>query len=154
MICKHCSGSCNKKGKFGNTQKYQCKSCSKYQREYYCYQSYIISDHQIALLTIEGCGVRSISRILDISPTTIIKRILQIASQINRPYPIIKGKSYQVDEMFTFVKHKKNKVCIAYSLEVETGHTIDFVVGRRNKTNLKKSNQYFNLIRSSKNHNR
>jgi insertion element IS1 protein InsB len=48
------------------------------------------------------------------------------------------GKTYQVDELFTYIGNKKNKVCIAYSLEAETGEVIDIVVGRRNKTNLNK----------------
>jgi insertion element IS1 protein InsB len=46
-------------------------------------------------------------------------------------------KLTKVDELFTYIGNKKNRVCIAYSLEPETGKVID-IVGRRNKINLKK----------------
>lgn len=93
---------------------------------------------QIIILTKEGCGIRSTARILDVSPKTILRRIIKIARSINRPYPILRGKTYEVDEMFTYVKYKDNRICIAYSFEVGSGNIIDFVVGRRNKTNLRK----------------
>lgn len=93
---------------------------------------------QIIILTKEGCGIRSISRILGVSPKIILRRIIKIARNIKRPYPIFKGKTYEVDEMFTYFKHKDNRICIAYSFEVGSGNVIDFVVGRRNKTNLRK----------------
>lgn len=40
--------------------------------------------------------------------------------------------------MFTYVKHKDNRICIAYSFEIDSRNIVDFVVGRRNKTNLRK----------------
>ncbi|GAA0874326.1 hypothetical protein GCM10009118_07340 [Wandonia haliotis] len=40
--------------------------------------------------------------------------------------------------MFTYVGHKKNRICICYSLEPKSGAIIDVVVGRRNKTTLRK----------------
>jgi insertion element IS1 protein InsB len=72
---------------------------------------------------------------LSISPATVIRRILKIAWSLKRP-PISFGKAYQVDELFTYIGNKNNRVCIAFSLETETGRVIDIVVGRINKTNL------------------
>lgn len=138
MECKYCSGKCIKKGKVKKTQKYKCKSCSKYQQGFYKYNSYKITDQQIIVLTKEGCGIRSKSRILDISPTTVIKRIKQIGDNIIRPYPIYYGRNYEVDELFTYIGNKTNRICIAYSYEPKTKQVIDIVVGRRNKSNLSK----------------
>lgn len=104
----------------------------------YKYQSYITDDSQIILLTKEGCGIRSTSRILSVSVNTVLRRITKIARNIKRPFPVFKGKAYEVDEIFTYVKYKENRICIAYSFEVGSGNVIDFVVGRRNKTNLRK----------------
>jgi hypothetical protein len=42
---------------------------------------------------------------LGISPTTLIKRIKEIASEIKGPL-LVKGKTYEVDELRTFVKKK------------------------------------------------
>jgi len=138
--CKKC-GCCKivKNGKSRNgKQRYVCKACGYSFQRSFRYLSYQVTDNQIVQLTKEGCGIRSTARILNVSPATILRRILQIASAVRRPYPIFKGKSYEVDEMFTYLKHKDNRICIAYSLEVGTGHIVDFVVGRRNKKNLRK----------------
>jgi insertion element IS1 protein InsB len=90
------------------------------------------------MLTKESCGIRSISRILAVSPSTVIRRIKKIGSQLVRPHPILKGKIYEVDELFTYVKNKDNRICIAYSYEPKTGFVLDISVGRRNKVNLRK----------------
>jgi hypothetical protein len=42
---------------------------------------------------------------LGISPTTLIKRIKEIASEIKGSL-LVKGKTYEVDELRTFVKKK------------------------------------------------
>lgn len=138
MLCRFCNNSCIRKGWSKNTQKYCCKTFFKYQRDQYVYQSCLIKDKQIIQLTKEGCGIRSVGRILKISPTTAINRILKIASTLKRSSPVSLGQTYQVDELFTYIGNKNNCVCIAYSLNPTTGEVIDLVVGRRNKTNLKR----------------
>lgn len=50
----------------------------------------------------------------------------------------MKRRIYEVDELFTYVRYKDNRVCIAYSYEPRTGYVFDISVGRRNKANLKK----------------
>ncbi len=95
-------------------------------------------NYQIILLTKEGCGIRSTARILNVSTKTVLRRIIKIARNIERPYPILKGKTYEVDELFTYVKHKDNRICIAYSFVKDSRNIVDFVIGRRNKTNLRK----------------
>lgn len=138
MNCRHCDASCIRKGKRNDIQIYRCKNCLKYQRIRYKHQSKIIEDHQISLLVKEGCGIRSIARILNISPSTVIRRILKIAKSAKRPSPVHLGQTYQVDELFTYIGNKNNRICIAYSMNPETGEVVDLVVGRRNKTNLMK----------------
>ena len=56
----------------------------------------MVSDQLIIQLTKEGLGIRSTARVLGISTTTLLKRIIAIANSI--PQPIIsKGKTYEVD---------------------------------------------------------
>ena len=138
MNCRYCHGLCIRKGKQNQIQVYQCKCCLKYQRQNYKYQSKLIEDQQITQLVKEGCGIRSIGRILTISNSTVIRRILKIGRLLKRPSPILVGQTYQVDELFTYIGNKNNRVCIAYSLNPATGEIIDLIVGRRNKTNLMK----------------
>jgi len=138
MNCKHCQGSCIRKGKSNGIQKYQCTGCRKYQRKTYLKAAYLIHDRELVVLVKEGCGIRSIARILSISCGTVLRRSLKIARSLGRPELIRFGCAYQLDELFSYVGNKDNRICIAYSLEVETGNVIDIVVGRRNKTNLNK----------------
>lgn len=139
MECKKCGNQSVKNGKSKiGVQRYRCKSCRNSFQSSYAYNAFMVSDQQIITLTKEGCGIRSTARILSISPNTVIRRIIKIGSQLKRPYLISKGSKYQVDELFTFVGNKTNRVCIAYSLETASGNIIDVVAGRRNKTNLRK----------------
>ena len=85
----------------------------------------------------ESCGTRSISRILGISATTVTSRILSIANKIKTPI-IPLGRSYQMDELFTFIGYKKHKVCIAYALDSKTKQVAGLSVGRHNKGTLRR----------------
>jgi len=104
----------------------------------YVYRSYCVSDQQIVLLTKEGCGIKSTSRILNISPITVINRLLKIGNTLIRKTPVLVGGVYEVDELFTYLGNKKNRICIAYSIDQATKEVIDIAVGKRNKTNLYK----------------
>jgi hypothetical protein len=73
-------------------------------------------DARIATLTREGCGIRSTGRVLGISPTTVIARIKRIAARLG-PGPIPKCRSYEVDELSTFVGHKQNRIWVAYAMD-------------------------------------
>ena len=138
--CKKCGNSkIVKNGKSRNgEQRYLCKQCNYSFQLVFHYTSYRIGDFEIIQLTKEGCGIRSTARILGISPSTVLRRILVISRKIQRPYCIQKGKVYEVDELFTYVGNKNNRVCIAYSFYPSTGEIINFIVGRRNKSNLLK----------------
>jgi insertion element IS1 protein InsB len=136
MKCRYCSESCIKKGKTCNHQRYKCTACRKYQQETYTYHSHLIKDYEIVNLIKESVGVRGIGRLLQISNSTVIRRILKIGRSVKRPVPLLFGQTYQVDELFTYIGNKKNRMCVAYSLNPETGEVIDVVIGRRNKTNL------------------
>lgn len=138
MKCKYCSSDCIRKGMYKSIQKYRCKGCLKYQRANYTYRAYTVTDIRIVVLVKEGCGIRSIARILHISPTTLLSRIRTIANRLSRKTSLVFGANYQVDELFSYVGVKSNRICIAYSINQETGDVVDIVVGRRNKGNLTK----------------
>lgn len=122
MECNKCGYQSVKNGKSKiGIQRYRCKSCGNSFQSSYNYTSFMVSDDQIKILTKEGCGIRSTARILSISPNTVIRRIIKIGNQLKRPYLISKGSKYEVDELFTFVGKKTNRICIAYSLEPTTG---------------------------------
>lgn len=116
-------------------QQYFCKICCYRFIENYTYQAYNSDINQnIIQLTKEGLGIRSTARILKISATTLLKRIVSIARNISKPI-ISKGKTYEVDELCTYIKHKKNYIWLVYALEKDSKTVVSFNVGKRtNKT--------------------
>src|SRR5690606_23163336 len=118
-------------------QRYLCKKCKRTRVEKYTYNAYKADiNKQIILLTKEGLGIRSTARVLGISPTTLLKRIISIANDISRPV-VGKGKVYEVDELRTFIGSKKRLVWIVYALERENSRIAGFYVGTRTSKTLK-----------------
>lgn len=105
--CRYCGRNFVKNGKEkSGQQRFKCKHCNKSQQANYTYRAYSLDlDNNIIALTKEGVGIRGTARLLGISTTTLISRIKKIASEIKEPI-LIKGKTYEVDELRTFVKKK------------------------------------------------
>lgn len=137
--CYKCVGEIKRMIKYGKTksgnQRYICKMCKKTRVENYTYQAYNADiNPNIILLTKEGLGIRSTARVLKISTTTLLKRIVAIAKNIAQPMISI-GKNYEVDEMRTYIRHKRNFVWLVYALEKDSQRVVSFNVGKRtNKT--------------------
>ena len=78
IACKYCSGSCTKYGYQTNRQqRYKCKTCGKTQLGTYQNLAYNVDEVQswIACLINEGCGIRSMARLLGLSINTIVRHI-------------------------------------------------------------------------------
>ncbi len=105
MICRYCGRKCIKKGKSGNHQLYQCKTCKKYQQR--IYQRTLISEekyHFIKELTCEGCGISSISRLLHITKSSVQRIITRIAVKITIPVYSEYNQNYEMDELRTYYR--------------------------------------------------
>jgi insertion element IS1 protein InsB len=137
--CSRCVGGFRCMIKYGKAksenQRYICKLCYKTRVENYVYKAYNPNiDSDIIVFTKEGVGIRSIARILKISNTTLLKRIITIAKDIRQP-TISKGKTYEVDKICTYIKHKRNCIWLVYALEKNSKNVLSFNVGKRtNKT--------------------
>ncbi len=118
-----------------NKQQYYCKMCFHRFIENYTNQAYKLDINQkIVQLTKEGLGIRSTARVLEISATTLLKRIVSIARNITKPISS-RGKTYEVDELCTYIRHKKNYIWLVYALEKNSRTVVSFNVGKRtNKT--------------------
>ncbi|MCO5242211.1 MAG: IS1 family transposase [Chitinophagaceae bacterium] len=137
--CPHCKAISiikNGRTKTGK-QQYYCKSCSRRCIDYYSYKACNPAVNlQIIELTREGLGIRSTARVLKISPTTLIRKIIQIADNLKPPI-ICKGRTYEVDEIKTYWKKKGKAVWIVYALERKTKQVVSFNVGGRSNRTLK-----------------
>lgn len=137
-ICPSCSSSDVIKNGFTANKKQQfiCKFCKKRFIDFYTYKAY---NHwvnkRIIQFTKEGLGIRSTARILKISTTTLLKRIIAIARKIPNQ-PIFKHRIYEVDEIRTFIRNKEKPIWIVYALERKTRQVVNFSIGRRTKRTL------------------
>jgi len=132
-ICLFCKSNKIIKNGFTKNRKQQfyCKNCHKRFIDYYSYKACNPNvNNQIVLLAKEGMGIRSTARLLTISTTTLLKRIVSIAQNIPQP-AILKGKTYEIDEICSFINRKKNLVWITYALERTTKKVVSFFVGSR-----------------------
>jgi insertion element IS1 protein InsB len=139
MKCQYCQSSCSKKGCYKKRQLYRCKSCLKYQRS--TYLKVKIGCEKLDLLrrlNREGNSISSISRLLSISKSSVQRKLLELAGQIEKPVCKEQNQKYEIDELKTYLGKKSNECWIIYALNRTTGKTIDYMVGRRTKINIKK----------------
>lgn len=139
MDCTKCNSSNSiRKGLRNNKQRFYCKDCKRSFQTEYVYQAYKSNTNNfIKNLLKEGCGVRSISRVLKISKDTVLSRMLKISKQIKIPYFNKFGCKFEIDEIWSFIGNKKNVTWITYALERETKSIIDFYIGRKSKETIR-----------------
>ena len=138
ISCRYCQNPVVKFGKSNGTQRYRCKACRKIQLTTYKSQAYAVSiNPSIAAHVKEGCGIRSIARLLHISATTVINRIQKIANSIKKP-AVLTERTYEVDELKTYIKKKANDYWVIYAIDRENKQVVDCKVGKRTKKNIKR----------------
>lgn len=144
MECKICEVVCIKKGFQQNgSQKYYCKHCKKYQQKKYEYKAYEKGiDEKIKRMCKRTGSISDTQYVLQISKGTIIKRIKQMASEIERP-KLINGRSYEMDELhlWHYESGQKTAVYLSYAIDRKTKIVSDFVLGGRSSENLEKITQ-------------
>ncbi len=150
LQCLLCNSLCIKYGKSSaGKQRYKCKNCNKTFIDTYTNHSYITPDISIVPLVKEGCGIRSIARLLKIAGSTVLKCIVAIAKNIKKPVVSL-NKTYEVDEMRTYYKNKSRLLWIVYAVQRDTKQITDFAVGSRTKTTLQKVIDTLYLSNASK----
>lgn len=136
--CQYCQGETIKFGKTGINQRYRCKKCRKIQLSVYKKHAYEASvNSNIAAHVKEGCGIRSIARLLHIAAGTVLCRIQKIADGIKKP-AILMERVYEVDELKTYIKNKTKECWVIYALDKQSRQVVDLKVGSRTKKNLKR----------------
>jgi insertion element IS1 protein InsB len=121
----------------GKKQRYKCAACTTSKVIDPIAKGFGNSLHEpIRTLVREGCGIRSLGRILKVSAATILRNILALAEKIV-PEAIPAGGSYQVDELHTFVGRKRKEICVIYAWDKKAKRTVSLAVGTRSRANLK-----------------
>jgi insertion element IS1 protein InsB len=137
MKCRHCNEPCIRKGVRSGIQKYRCKSCFRYQQEVYTYKK--ISDRNLLIqLNNEGMSISSIARILQVSKTSVCRKLHQCSKQVVQTRIEEIGQEYELDELYTYTGNKDNECWIMYAINKSTRRVIECVVGKRTTENIKK----------------
>jgi IS1 family transposase len=95
-------------------------------------------NYKIKGLVKEGMGISNMSRYLNISTTTVMKRIKQIASKIKTPSIFPTQDTYEVDEMYSYLGSKGSQCWLMYAISREQKQVVHFEVGGRTKNNARK----------------
>ena len=135
ISCPSClSDSIKRNGwKIYGKQNYQCKDCQRQfidesQLKYKSCQSHI--EAKIRLMLVRGCSIADIVVIEKVSKYKVLSVLVKSAHQIKpkkRYY-----RRIQVDEFWTYVGHKKNKIWLVYAHDPDTNEIVAFVWGKRN----------------------
>ena len=63
----------------------------------------------IIKLTVNGSGIRDISRVLQISVNTVLTTIKQNSAEISEPRVPKRIRNIEIDEFWSFVEQKENQ---------------------------------------------
>ena len=74
---------------------------------------------KIITLTKEGLSIRNSTRILKISTTTLLKKLITTYFNIKQPI-IQKGKTYEVDKIRFSIRNKVNAIWLVYAKNIMT----------------------------------
>jgi transposase-like protein len=91
-------------------QRYRCNYCFRQSLTDYSYQGCRPETRQLIVpMTLNGAGIRDISRVLRVSINTVLKAIQAQAEQVSEPEVPNRVTDLQVDEMWSFVGKKANQ---------------------------------------------
>jgi IS1 family transposase/transposase-like protein len=132
--CPHCqSPNVTRNGKKSNhKQNYRCKDCGHqfigdYEKTYRGSLSWITG--LIKIMLVRGIGIRDISAVLKISITKVLKTLKSGKYKIKPLYAHY--DCLEIDEFWTYVKEKKNKIWLIYAYHRESGEIVAYVWGKR-----------------------
>ena len=85
----------------------------------------------IVPMTINGSGIRDITRVLGVSINTVLKTIKQAAALVAEPNPPPRITDLQIDEMWSFVGKKADQRWLWYGFDAARKQVICWQTGRR-----------------------
>ena len=117
-------------------QRYGCKVCRRQFITRYTERGWQPAVRQLVLpMTMNASGIRDISRILRISPSTVLSVIRAAALGVAQP-PVPKQiEQLEMDEFWSFVGKKANQRWTGYGFDRERKRVVAAVNGRRTDAN-------------------
>jgi insertion element IS1 protein InsB len=75
-------------------------------------------------MTLNGSGIRDITRVLCVSINTVLKVIRAATAKTPEPHPPQRVADVEVDEMWSFVRKKRNQSWLWYAFSPKTKQVI------------------------------
>jgi insertion element IS1 protein InsB len=138
VACPRCSSLNVKKNGITrqHKQRYRCKDCDRQFITDYTYQAYKAEVHSLVLpMTMNGSGIRDISRVLSISTNTVLRLIRQAAEEAHEPIVPKRIADLELDEFWSFVEKKKRPRWRWYAFDRKHKQVTAFITGRRTDKN-------------------
>jgi IS1 family transposase/transposase-like protein len=138
VACPRCSSLNVKKNGITaqHKQRYQCKECERQFITDYTYQAYKPRVRSLVLpMTMNGPGIRDISRVLGMSTNTVLMLIRQAAQQVHQPFVPKRIASLEPDEFWSFFEKKKQQRWTWLAFDRKRKRVAAFVNGRRTDLN-------------------
>jgi IS1 family transposase/transposase-like protein len=139
-VCPKCqSASVSKNGSVAGQPKMRCKQCG-YQFTRTTPRGKALRTKLSAVLWyLSGISLNRIGPVLRVSAQSVLNWIRAFAREhYEKPAPMGKAITLELDEMWHYVKNKRHKLWIWKALDSATGQLLDWECGRRDKATLKK----------------
>jgi IS1 family transposase len=118
-------------------QRYCCHDCHRQFITRYSYQGCIPFVRSLIVpMTLNGSGIRDISRVLRVSINTVLKVIREKAAVTPEPALPKRLSDAEVDEMWSFIGKKRRQCWLWYAFAPKTREIIGYVLGRRTDESL------------------
>ncbi len=134
ILCPKChSLDVRKNGTAANhKQRYQCRLCRRQFITNYSYRGCRPEFRELIVpMGLNGSGIRDTSRVLRISPNTVLKTLRQAADAIPEPPPPKRAKRLELDEFWSFTANKKDQRWTWYAWNPDTRTVVAYVNARR-----------------------
>ena len=138
--CPKCrSHSIKKNGKTSNKkQRYRCLRCFRQFITNYTYQGCRQDIRSLILpMTMNGSGVRDISRVLSISPQTVSKSLRHQADLLPKQALPERLADLELDEMWAFVGSKANEQWLWYGFDAKSRRVLGWLSAPHTKQSCK-----------------
>jgi len=132
ITCPNCSSrEIKKNGRTANCkQRYRCHNCGRQFITDYTYLGHLTAIRELIVpMTLNGSGIRDVSRVLLISPTTVLKTLRAEAARVSEPQPQGRIHDLELDEFWSFVGSKRRPRWTWYGIDRHSKKIVAFVGG-------------------------
>lgn len=113
-------------------QRYRCRSCGRQFILKYTYRAYLKYIRELIVpMCLNGSGIRDISRVLQVSATTVMKLIRHQAETLSVAQMPTHVADVELDEIWSYVEKKKNQCWLWLAYSPKHRRMLAFSLGKR-----------------------